>query len=175
MTALPTFRRIVTSHTAEDTDGSDVHVHDDDIPLNSVLGGSANMSSFFSTVGLPTINEHTINADEITHTASRVFDADFKDGVYGTVAEVCPNQLSKMHRTLTMDYVVILKGSVTLITPKKDGSEQRKMVKAGDIVVQRGTMHAWETGSAGVRWVSIAVQAKPVEKDGKMFEEIDSM
>ena len=175
MAALPTFRRIVTTHTADDVDGSDVHVHEDDVPLTSVLGGTANISSFFSTVGLPAVNEHTIDSDQINHTAARVFHPDFKDGVYGQVTEIQPNQLSKMHRTLTQDYVVIMQGAVTLITPKKDGSEQRLLVKAGDIVVQRGTMHAWETGPEGVRWAWIAVMAKPVEKDGKTFEEIDFM
>ena len=43
-----------------------------------------------------------------------------------------------MHTTETVDYVVILKGEVYLIL---DDTEH--LLKAGDVVVQRGTNHAW--------------------------------
>ena len=44
-----------------------------------------------------------------------------------------------MHRTRTLDYVVVIAGELTLIL---DGSET--ILKPGDVVVQRGTDHAWE-------------------------------
>ena len=43
-----------------------------------------------------------------------------------------------MHRTETIDYGIVLEGEVTLIL---DDSETT--LQAGDIVVQRGTNHAW--------------------------------
>lgn len=44
-----------------------------------------------------------------------------------------------MHRTKTLDYVVVIEGELTLIL---DDSEAT--LRPGDVVVQRGTDHAWE-------------------------------
>ena len=44
-----------------------------------------------------------------------------------------------MHRTETLDYAILLKGECDL--ELDDG--KRVPMKPGDIVVQRGTMHAW--------------------------------
>jgi mannose-6-phosphate isomerase-like protein (cupin superfamily) len=43
-----------------------------------------------------------------------------------------------MHRTSTIDYGIVLEGEITLIL-----DEGETVVRAGDIVVQRGTNHAW--------------------------------
>ena len=47
-----------------------------------------------------------------------------------------------MHRTRTLDYVVVIEGELVLIL---DDSEVT--LKPGDVVVQRGTDHAWENRS----------------------------
>ncbi|HTP38898.1 MAG TPA: cupin domain-containing protein [Steroidobacteraceae bacterium] len=44
-----------------------------------------------------------------------------------------------MHRTRSLDYGIVLQGEIYLIL---DDSEV--LLKAGDIVIQRGTDHAWE-------------------------------
>ena len=43
-----------------------------------------------------------------------------------------------MHKTKTIDYIVLLKGEVTLIL-----DEEEVKIKPHDVVVQRGTNHAW--------------------------------
>jgi len=43
-----------------------------------------------------------------------------------------------MHRTETVDYAVVLEGEITLIM-----DEGEVKLKAGDVVIQRGTNHAW--------------------------------
>jgi quercetin dioxygenase-like cupin family protein len=50
-----------------------------------------------------------------------------------------------MHRTRTLDYVVMIEGELVLIL---DDSEV--VLKPGDVVVQRGTDHAWENRSDAV-------------------------
>jgi mannose-6-phosphate isomerase-like protein (cupin superfamily) len=50
-----------------------------------------------------------------------------------------------MHRTRTLDYVVVIEGELVLIL---DDSEV--ILKPGDVVVQRGTDHAWENRSAKI-------------------------
>lgn len=47
-----------------------------------------------------------------------------------------------MHRTETIDYGIVLEGEITLIV-----DEGETVVRAGDIVVQRGTNHAWANRS----------------------------
>ncbi len=47
-----------------------------------------------------------------------------------------------MHRTETIDYGIVLDGEIMLIV-----DEGETLVQAGDIVVQRGTNHAWSNRS----------------------------
>ena len=47
-----------------------------------------------------------------------------------------------MHRTETIDYGIVLEGELVLIVDKGETT-----VRAGDIVVQRGTNHAWANRS----------------------------
>ena len=47
-----------------------------------------------------------------------------------------------MHRTKTLDYAVVIEGEIVLVL---DDSEV--VLKQGEVVVQRGTDHAWENRS----------------------------
>ncbi len=47
-----------------------------------------------------------------------------------------------MHRTETIDYGIVLEGEITLLVDQGETT-----VRAGDIVVQRGTNHAWANRS----------------------------
>jgi mannose-6-phosphate isomerase-like protein (cupin superfamily) len=50
-----------------------------------------------------------------------------------------------MHRTESIDYGIVLEGEITLIL-----DNQETVVRAGDVVVQRGTNHAWANRGKGV-------------------------
>jgi mannose-6-phosphate isomerase-like protein (cupin superfamily) len=72
-------------------------------------------------------------------------------GAGHALAEDPPRPL--MHRTETVDYGIVLEGELVLIL---DDSEA--VVRAGDIVVQRGTSHAWanrSTSNARIAFVLI--------------------
>jgi uncharacterized cupin superfamily protein len=56
------------------------------------------------------------------------------------LAEDPPHPL--MHRTETIDYGLVLEGELVLIL-----DEGETVVRAGDVVVQRGTSHAWANRS----------------------------
>lgn len=47
-----------------------------------------------------------------------------------------------MHRTETIDYAIVLSGEITMVLDNED-----VLLKAGDIVVQCGTNHAWSNRS----------------------------
>ncbi|ALL08301.1 cupin [Pedobacter sp. PACM 27299] len=47
-----------------------------------------------------------------------------------------------MHKTDTLDYIIILSGELYLIL-----DEEETLLKTGDIVIQKGTNHAWSNRS----------------------------
>jgi quercetin dioxygenase-like cupin family protein len=79
-------------------------------------------------------------------------------------ADINPGYRSAMHRTSTIDYVFILSGELDM---ELDGGEVVHL-KGGDIVVQRGTNHAWVNNSDSVcRLASVLIRAEPVVIEGK--------
>ena len=50
-----------------------------------------------------------------------------------------------MHRTKTLDYVVMIEGEAVLVL-----DDTEVLLNKGDVVVQRGTNHAWENRSGKV-------------------------
>src|SRR5258707_1127561 len=56
----------------------------------------------------------------------------------GVAAGSAPVRHAHMHRTKSIDYAIVLSGEIDMLL---DDSEVR--LKAGDILVQQGTNHAW--------------------------------
>jgi naringenin degradation protein FdeH len=60
--------------------------------------------------------------------------------------DIPASERSPMHRTETIDYGIVLEGEIHVVLHLVlDESEVR--LEAGDVVVQRGTDHAWENRS----------------------------
>ena len=96
-------------------------------------------------------------AEILVREGARVVGADAPEPVAGPLSvpppghgtriiinEMPPGAGSPMHRTETVDYGIVLDGEVVLVL---DDSET--VLRAGDVVVQRGTSHRWENRSAG--------------------------
>jgi len=67
-----------------------------------------------------------------------------------------------MHRTETVDYAVVLEGEITLLLDEGD-----VQLKAGDVVIQRGTSHAWSNRSGkNVKMLYVLI-------DGKFAPDLD--
>jgi uncharacterized cupin superfamily protein len=47
-----------------------------------------------------------------------------------------------MHRTESVDYAVVLEGEITMLL-----DDDEVHLRAGDVVIQRGTNHAWSNRS----------------------------
>jgi mannose-6-phosphate isomerase-like protein (cupin superfamily) len=63
-----------------------------------------------------------------------------------------------MHRTSTVDYIIVLKGEIYAIMEKGE-----TLLRAGDILVQRGTNHSWSVrGNEPCIVAAILVNAKPL-------------
>jgi quercetin dioxygenase-like cupin family protein len=74
------------------------------------------------------------------------------------VMEFAPGVVSEMHRTETIDYIVMLSGEIEM-----DMDDSTVTLRAGDIMVQRGTNHAWANRSkAPARLAIVLLDAKPL-------------
>lgn len=80
-----------------------------------------------------------------------------------------PTSLSPMHRTVSLDYGVVLEGEVELVL---DSGEKRAM-KRGDVAIQRGTNHAWRNPSPTqwARMMYVLQESQPIQHEGKTLGE----
>ena len=69
-----------------------------------------------------------------------------------------PGNPPHMHRTETIDYVIVIEGEIDM-----DMDDSTVKLKAGDVMVQRGTNHAWANRSNKMARVAfVLVDAKPL-------------
>ncbi|XAO22854.1 hypothetical protein I312_101629 [Cryptococcus bacillisporus CA1280] len=170
---IPTFRRIVTSHHSSDKSGDNVTFHDDTVSLNPVLNGGAFLTPLYSAMGLPAANPHVVTSQHISDAVAAVPGIFIPGGTNGSVTVLTPNFRVGMHRSSSIDYNVFLEGSAYLVVPDGKGGERRTLIKAGELVIQTGTLHAWEAGPDGAKWVTVVVAALPVEAEGKILKDVD--
>lgn len=85
------------------------------------------------------------------------------------VVDILPGGVSPMHRTVSLDYGVVLEGEIEL---ELDGGEIR-VLKRGDICVQRGTMHRWKNASKTQwgRMLFVLQESKPIQVAGTTLAE----
>ncbi|KAK2065175.1 cupin domain-containing protein [Colletotrichum caudatum] len=85
------------------------------------------------------------------------------------IVDCPPSSLSPMHRTVSLDYGVVLEGEFDLVL---DSGETRRM-RRGDVSVQRGTMHAWKNTSETqwARMLYVLQESQPLEVAGQVLKE----
>jgi len=80
------------------------------------------------------------------------------NGTRFTVNDFPPGNTGVMHRTDTVDYVLVLSGEIDMVM-----DDSTIKLKAGDVMVQRGTIHAWLNRGAEVARVAfVLIDAKPL-------------
>lgn len=90
----------------------------------------------------------------------------------GTVLRVCnfaPGSVTAMHRTMSLDVGIVVAGEVELVLD----SGQTRLLRVGDIAIQRATMHAWRTPSKDKwsRMIFILQDAQQLEVNGKKLSD----
>ena len=81
-----------------------------------------------------------------------------------------PGVTPRMHRSNSIDYAVVLEGSIVM--QMDDGVEVT--LSAGDTLVQRGTVHNWTNrGSVACVIAFVLIDAKPVEIGGKRLDPVN--
>ncbi len=149
-------RRVVTGH---DQDGRAV-IAIDEICKN-VVSRRPNHEScvVWSTGSFPTDNS---GADDGSARPVATTDPNgtvFRIGVYH------PGVAARNHRTESIDYAIVISGEIEM---EIDGATVR--LRAGDVLVQRGTIHNWTNpGTEPCVIAFVLVAAKPVERAGKVL------
>jgi quercetin dioxygenase-like cupin family protein len=76
-----------------------------------------------------------------------------------------PGVAPRNHRTDSIDYATVISGEIDMVL---DGEAVR--LKAGDVLVQRGTIHNWvNKGTEPCVIAFVLVTAKPVTAGGKVL------
>ena len=131
-------RRVVTGH---DENGKSVFLSDGLVPVVRHLPGEGvGFYEIWNTAAMPA----PVAATEPEPTKRDLTVPPSPNGTKIRINEFFPGHLnsrnlqSPVHRTESIDYGIVLEGEVVLVL---DDSEVT--LKAGDVVVQRGTNHAW--------------------------------
>lgn len=152
-------RRVVTGH--DETGKSIVKI--DDISDNLVSRRPGHSSTVIWTTD-------TFPSDlmEEGDAALRPCNTAISTGTVFRVARLEPGVAGRMHRTVSIDYAVVLSGEIVM---QLDDTEVT--LKAGDVLVQRGTIHNWiNRGTRPCVVAFVLVGAKPVQIAAKRLEAI---
>ena len=121
-------RRVVTGH---DANGKAIVTIDDTLPPASARRGVTTAVAWTSK-GFPVDNNGT--EDEGKRKTGTTHD----NGTVFRIIEFAPGNGPRNHRTDSIDYACVLSGEIDM---DLDGEEVH--LKAGDVIVQRGTIHNW--------------------------------
>lgn len=161
MSKLPPIRRVVTGHNKA---GNAIVKSDKRYETTPIPSGDAEFALIWTAPDLPVDNNDPIDGRE------RDAGLTLEGGSVIRIVDMLPGKTSPMHRTNSLDYGIILQGQVEL---ELDDGEVT-LLGAGDIVVQRGTIHLWRNPSADTtcRIVFVLTEATPAMVDGQPLPEI---
>jgi mannose-6-phosphate isomerase-like protein (cupin superfamily) len=188
-TSFPAIRRVVTGHDAH---GQAVIASDEALPTVvqlTALPGTV-FHEVWSTEGSPTpvgngpdpsvgpirlppprhgtrmrfVDIPPDTEDYLRHGAERTKAAfaEIGDAHASTVKSNSPHP--QMHRTESIDYGIVISGEITLVLDKG-----QTLLKQGDVVIQRGTNHAWANKSGKpcrMLFILVDGQFDPEIRDG---------
>jgi len=183
-------RRVVTGHDSQGkgiviSDGPAPYVHtipvrpgyfSTDIFRTDKTPAEVNVHAVETTLGprrqLPVKNGTVLRINHFPPETEGIanMDAEASKKLFASLGNEAASTFSKtgrhplMHRTETIDYAIVLNGEITMLL-----DESEVLLKAGDILVQCGTNHAWvnrSNASCSVAFILI---------DGKNEEGLDQL
>lgn len=141
-------RRIITGH---DDSGNAVFVEDGACPhVQEIMG--AGTADLWQNTATPAGNSRL---DYF------VGGAVLKPPVGGSVfrvVEFAPHTSCPSHRTASIDYTCVISGELYAVV-----EDDERLMRPGDVIIQRGTVHSWENRSdEPARIVVVLVDAEPL-------------
>ena len=150
-------RRVVTGHNAEG--GAVVKI--DEICRNLISTRKGQQSCVvWTTDTAPGSND--IDED----TSQRAVGTTLAGGTVFRIVRYDPGVAPRNHRTDSIDYAVVIAGEIDM---ELDGTTTK--LRAGDVLVQRGTIHNWiNRGTEPCIIAFVLVDAKPVVVGGRRLD-----
>jgi len=149
----PPIRRVVTGHDARNV--AKVLI---DAPATNAKGGASGATStlIWSTDSTPadcSVGEH------VEDLGARIIGTPPpENGSRFAVITFPPGNPGRMHRTETIDYVIVIAGEIDM-----DMDDSTVKLKAGDVMVQRATNHAWvNRGTEPARVAFVLMDSTPL-------------
>ena len=152
-------RRVVTGH---DANGRAV-VKIDEMAKN-VISNRPGASScvIWSTDKFPIDNDADVDP------SARPIGTTIENGTVFRIVRYEPGVTPRNHRTDSIDYAVVISGEIDM-----DLDGEVVHLKAGDVLVQRGTIHNWiNRGKEPCTIAFVLVNARPVKAGGKTLRAV---
>jgi mannose-6-phosphate isomerase-like protein (cupin superfamily) len=149
-------RRVVTGH---DASGHAI-IKIDEVAENLVSSRpGATACVVWTTKGFPVDNTGEEDA------GLRKTGTTLDNGTVFRILELAPGVSPRSHRTDSIDYAVVMSGQVDM-----ELDDTTVHLKAGDVLVQRGTIHNWvNRGTEPCVIAFVLIAAKPVTVGGKVL------
>lgn len=147
-------RRIVTGHDANGRARVDI---DDAMALEPGPPGGRRV--VWTTEAFPVDN--TGSED----TSGRETGLTLPNGTVFRIVQFDPGNPPRRHRTSSVDYAVVMSGEIDM-----ELDDEVVHLRAGDVLVQRGTVHNWmNRGAEPCRIAFVLIDAEPVAVGGKVL------
>ncbi|KAE8421538.1 hypothetical protein BDV36DRAFT_304669 [Aspergillus pseudocaelatus] len=164
---LRPINRVITDHDAQGTTRFQDRIPE---PLEwQQLANGARFSLAYGTNEVPVNLSGEKDLDVYGSLLKDLPGVTIPGGTVLRVVDMNPGAISPMHRTVSLDYGVVLEGEVELVLD----SGATRLLKRGDIAVQRGTNHAWRNTSEinWARMLYVLQEAQPLQVNGATLEE----
>lgn len=150
-------RRVVTGH---DDQGRAKVLIDETVTNAAEARPGAIATVIWSSEGFP------VNNDGSEDPSGKKIGTTIPNGTVFRVVSFGPGVAPRNHRTDSIDYAVVMSGEIDMVL-----DTETVRLKAGDVMVQRGTMHNWiNNGKEPCVIAFTLVSAKPVTAGGKVLE-----
>ncbi|KAF7541200.1 hypothetical protein G7Z17_g12022 [Cylindrodendrum hubeiense] len=151
--ALPPVKRYITTH-----DANGKAVWDTSLPVEVQghrSGGFTMNTSYVNLHDVPDLNDDK----DLRSYRENLVETDVApaSGSVLRVVDIWPGFPGVMHRTASIDYGIVIEGEVECILD--DGAS--KTFSRGDIIIQRGTNHAWKNTSNEVARICFTLLPTP--------------
>ncbi len=121
----------------------------------------AQAAVIWTSEGFPVDNEGNADTSE-----RKIGISTIDNGTVFRVMSFGPGVSPRNHRTDTIDYATVISGEIDM---ELDGTSVH--LKAGDVLVQRGTLHNWVNNGTVPCVIAFAlIAAKPVTVGGKVLK-----
>jgi quercetin dioxygenase-like cupin family protein len=152
-------RRVVTGH---DRNGRAIVSIDESVKNVAQTRPGAEAAVIWTSEAFPVDN------DGSGDTSGRKVGTTLANGTVFRVVSFGPGVTPRNHRTDSVDYATVIAGEIDM---ELDGTSVH--LKAGDVLVQRGTIHNWvNKGKAPCVIAFVLVAAKPVTAGGKVLNAV---